>query len=71
MNTSEMVAFAGAAVAAASIEDIKVALMAMAVMLIPSVGFLIKEAIDTQTRKLLAARRGARRDDSPNEEREE
>jgi hypothetical protein len=71
MNTFGIVTFAGAAIAAASIEDVKVALMAMAVMLIPSVGFLIKIAIESQTQKLLAARRATRRDDPPTEEPEE
>lgn len=56
----------GAAVT--TIEDVKVALMALCAMLIPSVGYLIKAAIDTQTEKLLRARRSHRRDDPPTEE---
>ncbi len=68
MNTFAIITFTSAAVAAATIDDVKVALMTLAVFLIPSVGYLIKTAIDTQTEKLLRARRGPRPDDPTNEE---
>jgi hypothetical protein len=54
--------------AVTTIEDIKIALMAAAVLLIPSGALLIKAAIDAQTESLLRARRSHRRDDPVTED---
>jgi hypothetical protein len=68
MNLLFAATFFAATVTMVTIEDVKVALMAMAVMLIPSVGILIKAAIDNQTIKLLNHRQRHRRSDPSTEE---
>lgn len=54
LATSAIIAF----VAAATFEDIKIALMSACVVLIPTVGLLLKAAIEAQTARLISARRG-------------
>ncbi len=56
-----------AVAATATFDDIRIALMAMAVLLIPSVGLLLKVAIENQTEKLLAGRRRERAEDQAQE----
>ncbi len=68
MNLLLAATFGAATVTIATIDDIKVALMALCAMLIPSVGLLLKAAIDNQTIKLLESRRAHRRNDPPTEE---
>jgi hypothetical protein len=56
MKALALGALAVAVAANSGVEDIKVALLSVAVVLIPTVGWMIREAIQLQTARLISAR---------------